>query len=54
MWDLLDWIVTPAAEYFVAIYRADGRPEARRFAVDCFLLFAGLALLMGALFYYLG
>ena len=53
MWDLLEWIISPAFEYFAAIYRADGRPEARRFTVGCFLIFAGLVLLIGALFYFL-
>lgn len=52
MWDLLDWIISPAAHYFAEIYRADRRPEARRFTVGCFLLFAGLGLLIGALSYY--
>jgi hypothetical protein len=54
MWDLLDWIISPAVEYFAAIYRADNRPEARRFAIGCTLVFVGLTLLVGALFYYFG
>ena len=54
MWDLLDWIIAPAAQYFDAIYGADKRPEARRLTIGCFLVFAGLVLLIGALFYYLG
>jgi O-antigen/teichoic acid export membrane protein len=53
MWDLLDFI-SPAVEYFAAIYRADGRREARRFTVGCFLVFVALVLLIGALFYYGG
>ena len=54
MWDLLDWIISPAVQYFAAIYRADERPEARRFTVGCFLLLVGLTLLIGALFYFFG
>lgn len=50
MWDLLDWIISPAVQYFAAIYHADLRPEARRFTIGCFLVFAGLSLLVGALF----
>ena len=54
MWDLLDWIISPALSYFEAVYRADRRPEARRFTIGCFLIFAGLGLLIGALVYYFG
>ena len=41
---MLDFIAH-IAEHFVAIYRADKRPEARRFTIGCFLivlLFIGL------------
>ena len=52
MWDLLDWIISPALNYFAASYDADRRPEARRFTIGCFLIYAGIVLLVGALFYF--
>ena len=54
MWDLLEWIIFPASNFFADIYNADRRPEARRFTIGCFLIFAGIVLLLGALFYYFG
>ncbi|HXQ69872.1 MAG TPA: hypothetical protein VN844_05275 [Pyrinomonadaceae bacterium] len=54
MLDFLDWMLSPLIELFVSIYRADHRPEARRFTIGCFLIVAAIFILVGVLFYYFG
>jgi hypothetical protein len=54
MWDLLYWVIAPASRFFEEVYDADRRPEARRFTVGCFLVFALVVLLIGALVKYFG
>ena len=50
MWELLEWIIEPAAEYFYRIFRADTEPDARKFTLGCFLVFIILVLVLGGIF----
>lgn len=52
MFELLGWMFWPALKFFGAIYKADTRPEARRFTIGCFLLFWLMLGLLGAVVYY--
>lgn len=54
MLDFLDWMLSPLIELLVSTYRADQRPEARRFTIGCFLIVAALFTLVALLFYFFG
>ena len=46
MFEFLD----PLFDYFVALYRADKRPEARKFTIGCFLIVLILIGLLAVIF----
>ena len=54
MLDFLDWALMPVIDLFVSMYRADRRPEARRFTIGCLLVVVAIIVLVGVLFYYFG
>lgn len=46
MFELLD----PIVNFFMTLYSADKRPEARRFTIGCFIVVLLVVLLIGAIY----
>ena len=52
VWDLIEWLADPVIDLFVHVYRADTRPDARRFTVGCLLFLVALVALVTAFYFF--